>query len=71
MTPAEKMAKTLDCVSCNLDGEYRDDIPEDAAAMLRRLAAALSEAEAAMPHNEFFFWRKRHAEALRDIKGDA
>lgn len=73
MTPAEKMAKTLDCVSCNLDGEYRDDIPEDAAALIRRLAAALIEFHAVYKAGG---WatdgiEERHAEAMRDIREKA
>lgn len=68
--PSEKMAKTLDCVSCNLDGEYRDDIPEDASSLIRRLAAALIEFHAVYKAGG---WAKdgieeRHAEALRDVR---
>lgn len=73
MTPAEKMARTLDSVNCNLDGEYRDDIPEDAAEMIRRLAAALVEFHAAY---EAGGWategiEDRHADALREAKEQA
>lgn len=68
MTPAERLARGLD--SGKSDEGVDGQMHEDAAAIIRRLAAALSEAEAAMPHNEFFFWRKRHAGALRDVRED-
>ncbi len=71
MTPAEKMARTLDSVNCNLDGEYRDDIPEDAAEMIRRLAAALVDAYSWMPGPYKDDLRERHADALRDVKEQA
>lgn len=69
MTAAEKMALEVECMTpfTSNDAILRDE----AAALIRRLAAALVEAESAMPHNEFFFWRKRHADALRDVKEQA
>lgn len=71
MTPAEKMAKTLDSVNCNLDGEYRDDIPEDAAEMIRRLAAALLFVNDQLNQNGQAMLKYHHADALRDVKEQA
>ena len=71
MTPAEKMAKTLDSVSCNLDGEYRDDITEDAAALIRRLAAALLDSYNFVPTHIQVQLNLLHADALRDVKEQA
>ena len=75
MTPAEKMARTLDSVNCNLDGEYRDDIPEDAAEMIRRLAAALVAYDRGLElvgnERTSQIFRIAYADALRDVKEQA
>lgn len=77
MTPAEKMAQRLE-----VRAEIRRKIPraekdrivtdcEDAAALIRRLAAALVDAYSWMPGPYKDDLRERHADALRDVKEQA
>lgn len=68
MTPAERLARGLD--SGKSDEGVDGQMHEDAAALIRRLAAALVEFHAAYKAGG---WatdgiEERHAEALRDIK---
>ena len=70
MTPAEKTTQTLE-----VNAGY--GLPEgptmyDAAALIRRLAAALIEFHAAYKAGGWATYgiEERHAEALRDVKGD-
>ena len=67
MTPAERLARGLD--SGKSDKGVDGQMHEDAAAMIRRLAAALVEYHWAHVAGG---WakdgiEKRHAEALRDV----
>ena len=77
MTPAENLAQRLEATTIDLQGVRVDRYPRpselDAAAMIRRLAAALIEFHAAYKAGG---WaadgiEERHAEALRDIREDA
>ena len=72
MTPAEQMAERLDEHAAQ-SGEYPTDYDtvmcKDAAAMIRRLSAALVELERGIGRydaRDMYNWRERHADALRD-----
>ena len=60
MTPAEKLARYLD-----------DEGETVHAEIVRRLAAALSDAYSWMPGPYKDDLRERHADALRDVKEQA
>ena len=67
MTPAEKVVQRL---------EYGDGYPItvtdlDAAAIIRRLSAALVEAYDGLLTDDQWKFQERHADALRDIKEQA
>jgi len=70
MTPAEKMAQRLNSAKCDegVDGQML----EEAAAMIRRLAAALDTADKAMEKlsdgSTISEFRKVYADALRDVR---
>ena len=71
MTEAEKMAKTLGECSLCLDGEWRDEIADETAALIRSQEAKIKRmAEALRDYHEGWDKRdilaERHAEALRD-----
>ena len=77
MTEAEKMAKLLEDATLCIDGEWRDEIAVDSAALIReqeakikRLSEALKAADTIIwcnsPPREAARWSTSHAEALRD-----
>lgn len=86
MTPAERLAQRLEGDAYSLPSTWKvGDSPEwdhvnsctEAAALIRRLAAALVDANDVIKTAEFgmleYFghgakFRERHAEALRDIR---
>ena len=82
MTPAEKMAQRLEGDAYSLPSTWKvGDSPEwdhvnsctEAAAMIRRLAAALIEFREAYENGGFVKHgiMERHADALRDAKEEA
>lgn len=66
MTPAEKMASKLETGDCLLR-----DVSVDAPALIRRLADALEYAYDQLDQNGQAMLKYRHADALRDVKGQA
>ena len=75
MNPAEKMASELEALQkfqqSLQTGNPIPTIHGDAAALIRRLAAALRDAVQILGEGETEWFKRAHAEALRDIKEDA
>lgn len=71
MTPAEKMAQEVENLTPFTDGD--SVVRDEAAAMIRRLAAALIEFREAYENGGFVKHgiMERHAEALRDVREEA
>lgn len=74
MTPAEKMAQRLDRNATivrqfNSEPPMSNVLSEDAAALIRRLAAALKDYDEAWDRRDIL--AMRHADALRDVKEQA